>query len=62
MNIRKLLFVGMSVDMNMHTNIKLLYVCYFFKNSSKLYIYSSGGGSIGSHSSNLDQWFSHRAL
>jgi hypothetical protein len=57
MNIIKLLFIGMPVDKFVHTNVKLFCVYYFFMNSSRLYVYSGGSGSSGSHSSNLHQWF-----
>lgn len=41
MNIVELLFVGMPVDMNVHTNVKIFCVYYFYMNSSKLDIYGS---------------------
>jgi len=56
MNIIKL---STPVDKFVHTNVKLFCVYYFFMNSSRLYVYSSGSGSSGSHSSSLHQWLLH---
>jgi hypothetical protein len=38
MNIVKLLFVMISVDMNVRASMKLFNVCYFFENSIKFYM------------------------